>query len=138
MKWYLKVLREYARFSGRASIREYWTFTLWNLIFALVFMIVDNILGIAFEPISDVKPLSLGFEGGPFYFIYSILVMIPALAVSVRRLHDIGKSGWKILMGLIPVFGPVYLLILFTRQSGPDYNPAINEPGDASRSEQSI
>lgn len=102
MNWYLKVLNQYADFSGRARRKEYWMFVLFNMIFAIVAMILDNVLGIAWELI--------GY--GPLYALYLLVMFIPGLAVSVRRLHDVGKSGWMFLIVLIPIVGVIWFLVL--------------------------
>jgi len=103
MNWYLKVLKNYAVFSGRARRKEYWMFTLFNIIFLIIAMVLDNILGTAIEDV--------GY--GLFYFLYALSVLIPSLAVGVRRLHDVGKSGWFLLIALIPIIGSIWLLVLF-------------------------
>lgn len=124
MKWYLKVLNQYADFSGRARRIEYWMFFLFNMIFAIVAMILDNILG-----------LTLGqLPYGVFYLFYVIAVFIPGLAVVVRRLHDAGQSGWMILIALIPLIGAVWLFILMLTDSEPGenkYGPNPKENQDA-------
>jgi uncharacterized membrane protein YhaH (DUF805 family) len=102
MNWYLSVLKQYAVFSGRARRKEYWMFFLFNTIFAIVATILDNVLGIAVE----------GMGYGPLYLIYCLVVLIPGLAVFVRRLHDIGKSGWWFFIALIPIVGGIWLLVL--------------------------
>ena len=107
MKWYLKVLRQYADFSGRARRMEYWMFVLFNMIFAIVAAVLDNVLGLTFM---DQLPY------GYLYFAYGLLVFIPGLAVGVRRLHDIGKSGWMFLIALIPLIGAIWLLVLFCQE----------------------
>ena len=107
MEWYLQVLKKYAEFSGRARRKEYWMFVLFNIIFLVVAMVIDNIMG------TTVGILPYGV----FYIIYSLAILIPALAVSVRRLHDIGKSGWMILVSLIPFIGAIWLLILMVTDS---------------------
>ncbi len=120
MNWYVKVLKNYAVFSGRARRKEYWMFVLFNFIFSVIAIILDNILGLAFE--------NVGY--GPIYLLYSLAVFIPSLAVSVRRLHDIGKSGWFILISLIPFIGPIWLLVLMCTDSEPgenDYGPNPKE-----------
>lgn len=101
MNWYLAVLKNYAGFSGRARRKEYWMFTLFHVIFAIIAVVIDNVLGIA---IRDV-----GY--GPIYLLYTLVTLIPGLAVSVRRLHDTGKSGWFLLVGLIPCVGGIILLV---------------------------
>lgn len=102
MNWYLKVLKQYADFKGRASRKEYWMFFLFNVIFSIAAMTLDNILGLTIS----------GIPYGPLYLIYILAVFIPGLAVSVRRLHDVGKSGWMFLIALIPLIGAIWLLIL--------------------------
>ena len=115
MNWYLKVLKQYADFNGRARRKEYWMFVLFNTIFSILAMIFDNVFGIAIE----------GIGYGPIYLLYVLAMMIPSLAVAVRRLHDVGKSGWMILISLIPIIGGIWLLVLFVN----DGNPGENEHG---------
>lgn len=106
MNWYLKCIKEsYADFKGRARRSEYWYFVLFNIIVAVV-------LGFIFGMI---KLPGLAY-------VYSLAVFVPSLAVGVRRLHDIGKSGWFLLVGLIPVIGGIWLLILFCMDSQPEAN----------------
>ncbi|MBT3588006.1 MAG: DUF805 domain-containing protein [Flavobacteriaceae bacterium] len=107
MNWYLKVLKEYANFNGRARRKEYWMFTLFNIIFGGIAMILDSVFGIAIE----------GVGYGPLYGVYVLVLFIPGLAVAVRRLHDIGKSGWMILIALIPVIGAIWILVLMLTDS---------------------
>lgn len=120
MEWYIKVLKQFSDFSGRARRKEYWMFVLFNMIFAIVAIILDNIMGLAFEDI--------GY--GPIYGIYVLIVLIPGLAVGVRRLHDTGKSGWMMLLLLLPIIGAIWLLILFVTDSQPgsnEYGPNLKE-----------
>jgi uncharacterized membrane protein YhaH (DUF805 family) len=116
MNWYLKVLKQYADFNGRARRTEYWMFFLFNMIFAIVAILLDNFLGIAMEEI--------GY--GPLYGLYALGMFIPGLAVGVRRLHDVGKSGWMMLIGFIPLIGAIWLLILMLTDS----NSGVNEYGE--------
>ena len=112
MNWYLKVLKQYADFSGRARRKEYWMFALFNIIFIIIAMILDNVLG-----------LTVGeLPYGVFYFLYILAIFIPALAVSVRRLHDIGKSGWMYLIIIIPIIGSIWLLVLAVTDSNSGEN----------------
>jgi uncharacterized membrane protein YhaH (DUF805 family) len=114
MKWYLKVLKHYADFSGRASRKEYWMFALFNFLALLLFAGIDivawNITG------DDTSTLFL------FTASYLFAVQIPSLAVSIRRLHDVGKSGWWYLIGLIPIIGVIWLLILFVQKGDTETN----------------
>ena len=106
--------------SGRARRKEYWMFVLFNMIFAIVAMILDNVLGIAIE----------GVGYGPLYGLYVLAVLIPGLAVSVRRLHDVGKSGWMILISLIPLIGAIWLLVLMVTDSNTGENEYGQNPKD--------
>lgn len=73
---------------------------------------IDNVAGTA-EP-------TVGY--GIFYGLYSLALLIPGLAVRVRRLHDIGKSGWMILVGLIPLIGAIWLIVLYATEGTPGEN----------------
>ena len=112
MNWYLKVLKQYADFNGRARRKEYWMFFLFNMIFAFLAAIIDNVVGTA-------SP-ELGY--GIFYGIYALALFIPGLAVGVRRLHDVGKSGWMFLIALIPLIGAILLLVLMVTDSEQESN----------------
>ncbi len=108
MKWYLKVLiNNYATFSGRARRKEFWMFTLFNLIIliSLTFLIdfIDNLIG--------------GNEVLTFVIlIYFLGIILPTLGVISRRLHDTGKSGTYFLVYFIPFIGGIWLLILLTTE----------------------
>jgi len=115
MKWYLKVLNNYATFSGRARRSEFWFFVLFNMIFALVAMGIDNVLGTTFWHSKMGYGVSLPY--GYIYLLYVLAVFIPGLAVAVRRLHDVGKSGWMYFIVLIPIIGSIWLLVLFFTDS---------------------
>lgn len=112
MNWYLEVLKKYAVFNGRARRKEYWYFALFNLIISIVLAIVDNMLG------SFSTEVGIGLLGG----IYSLAIFIPGLAVSIRRLHDTGRSGWWLLIFLIPLIGAIVLLIFMLQDSTPGGN----------------
>ncbi len=111
MNWYLAVLRNYVGFSGRARRKEYWMFVLFNFIFLIIAMILDSILGTRYE----MNGLTLPY--GYVYTLYALAVLIPALAVLVRRLHDVGKGGGFIFIALIPIAGPIWLLVLLCTDS---------------------
>ncbi|OZM56446.1 hypothetical protein CIB95_11770 [Lottiidibacillus patelloidae] len=101
MEWYLKVLKNYVNFSGRARRKEYWMFVLFNMIVAFVLGFIDGIL----------------FEVGLLGNLYLLAVLLPSLAVSVRRLHDTGRSGWWLLISLIPLIGGIILLFFLCEDS---------------------
>ncbi|HIB77736.1 MAG TPA: DUF805 domain-containing protein [Flavobacteriales bacterium] len=117
MNWYLAVLKNYAGFSGRARRKEYWMFNLFHFIFVYAAAFLDNILGIANEG---------GI--GPIYGFYLLAMIIPALAVMVRRLHDVGKSGWMYLIILIPIVGFIWLMVLLLTDSDSGENQYGQNP----------
>jgi len=103
MNWYLKCLKEYANFNGRARRKEYWMFALFHGIITLVLALIDVILMSSFPESYDTPIL---------YSIYILGTLIPSLAVSVRRLQDVGKGPIMLLLVLLPVIGSIWLLIL--------------------------
>jgi uncharacterized membrane protein YhaH (DUF805 family) len=118
MSWYLQVWKKYAVFSGRATRKEYWYFLLVNILVSIALMVVDLLLG-TFD-----TTLSMGLFGG----IYSLAVLIPSIAVSLRRLHDIDRSGWWLLIGLIPFIGTIVLLVFMAQDSRPSENRYGSNP----------
>lgn len=125
----LTVYRRYAQFDGRAGRREYWTFILFYLITCGVLSILDNMM-FAGSGIQSGPGWSMtgGFQ--PMTSIFVLLSLIPSIAVSVRRMHDVGKSGWWVLVGLIPLIGWIWLLFLAAGKGEPDAN-AYGAPTDA-------
>ena len=129
MNWYLKVLKQYADFNGRARRKEYWMFTLFNIIFGGIAIWRDNFLGIAFKGIGYIIDQgNVDLSPGPLYGIYALILFIPGLAVVIRRLHDIGKSGWMILVTLIPFIGAIWILVLMLTDSKPGKNQYGENP----------
>ncbi len=111
MEWYLTVLKKYAVFKGRARRKEFWMFMLFNAIFSVVLGLVDGMLGTQF-----------------FGLIYSLAVLIPSIAVNVRRLHDIGRTGWWVLIGLIPVIGFIVLIVFAATEGDKGSNEYGSDP----------
>lgn len=112
MDWYLDVLKKYADFGGRARRKEFWMFVLFNFLATLALGVIDVSAGLASEQ------TGIGLLSG----VYSLVVLIPYLAVSVRRLHDTGRTGWWLLIGLIPLIGPIVLLVFMVLDSEPAQN----------------
>lgn len=107
-KYYLDILtNKYADFKGRARRKEYWMWTLYFTLILLFAMVLDNVLGLNFELLGQ----DLGY--GWLYVIIGITHLIPGLGIVVRRLHDVGKSGWFYLIILIPLIGFIWILVLF-------------------------
>jgi len=112
MSWYIRVLKNYAKFCGRARRREYWYFTLFNILFSLAFLTLDILSGTLHR--------SMGF--GLLMGLYTLAVFIPGLAVFIRRLHDTGRSGWWILIAFVPLLGAITLFIFTVLDSEPGTN----------------
>ena len=127
MEWYLKVMRDnYTNFSGRARRKEYWMFTLVYVIILTGCTVLDNVLGTAF--MMDAGPLgeiSTGY--GWAYTICWLIHFIPGLGLAVRRLHDVGKSGWWYFIGLIPIVN-FWLLYLLCKDGDNGENSYGNNP----------
>ncbi len=108
-KYYLSVFsNKFTKFEGRADRREFWMYTLFNTGIVIALWLVDLIV------------FKKGYS--VFLSIYALFKLIPELALSVRRLHDIDKSGYHLLYGLIPVVGSIYLIVLFCRDGTPGMN----------------
>jgi uncharacterized membrane protein YhaH (DUF805 family) len=125
MNYYLHVLRNYANFNGRARRKEYWMFVLFNFIFIVIAAVIDNLLGLTF---AEEIPY------GPVYMLYALFTLLPSLAVGVRRLHDVGKSGWWILIGVIPIIGAIWLLVLLVTDGQAGDNEYGPDPKQQERS----
>ena len=121
MEWYLRVMKEnYSSFSGRARRKEYWMFTLMQVVVLIVAMVLDGLLGLDFKMDTGIGEISYGY--GWIYMIAALIHFIPSLGTAVRRLHDVGKSGWFYLVVLIPFVGAIWLLVLLCTEGGPDEN----------------
>ena len=117
MDWYLLALKKYTQFSGRSTRQEYWMFFLFNSIFLVSARFIDH----------TIFGSSMG-EGGFFSSLYSLFIFIPSFSIGVRRLHDIGKSGWMLLIDLIPLVGAAYIFILSIRVSDTGTNEYGSNP----------
>ncbi len=105
MNWYFDVLKRYAEFGGRAGRSEFWMFTLINALVSFTMVKVGHVAGI--------ESAVMG---------YALIVLVPALAVGSRRLHDTGMSGWWQLIGLVPWIGLFALVFLYARAGLPGDN----------------
>jgi uncharacterized membrane protein YhaH (DUF805 family) len=112
MNWYLMVLKKYAQFSGRSRRKELWMFALFNMLICFVLEILGIIL----------RENALGKIILGLLFIYALATLIPGLAVAIRRLHDTGKSGWWLLICIVPFVGPIILLVFYVLDSQPGAN----------------
>ena len=114
MSWYIDAIKNYVNFSGRARRKAYWMFYLMHIVVTVVVVVLNMVI--------------FGLEGMPVLTtIYGLFILLPGLAVAIRRLHDIGKSGWWYLIGFVPIIGIIWLIVLLAtagnsgdNQYGPD------------------
>ena len=112
MNGYLATLKKYADFNGRARRTEYWLFVLFSMVIAMVLGVVDYVLG---------TPGIIGL-------IFALAILIPSIAVGVRRLHDADRSGWWLLIAFIPIIGTIALLIFLLLDGTPGDNRFGSNP----------
>ena len=106
MEWYIKVIKNYVNFQGRARRKEYWMFLLFNFIFSVIIGFIEGLL--------DLPQVLSG--------LYFLAILLPSLAVCIRRLHDTGRSGWWLFIGLIPLVGGIILLVFYCTDSNQGEN----------------
>jgi len=120
-KYYVKVLKNYVNFKGRARRKEYWGFVLFNLIIAIALSFIGGLIG---GLLGD----GSGTLGLVLYYLYCLGVILPGLSVLVRRLHDTGRSGWLWLLVLIPLVGAIIVLIWLCSDGQPGENQYGPDP----------
>ncbi|MDE2307798.1 MAG: DUF805 domain-containing protein [Xanthomonadaceae bacterium] len=110
--WYLKCVKgHYADFDGRARRTEYWMFVLANTLIYIVMFVIGRIVGL---------PVIAG--------LYSLALLVPGIAVGVRRLHDTGRTGWWLLIALIPLIGTIWIIVLLALDGDQGDNPYGADP----------
>ncbi len=112
MSWFFAAVKKYAVFKGRARRKEFWYFTLFYIIFSLIAGIVDALAG------TQVPTMGIGLIS----IIYALAMLLPSVSVSVRRLHDTGRSGWWWWINLLPFIGQIVLLVFVVLNSQPGDN----------------
>ncbi|MGN9812519.1 DUF805 domain-containing protein [Micromonospora sp. BQ11] len=123
------VLTQYVGFTGRARRSEYWWFALFSFLVSIVAAILDGVFG-----------TNLGDAGstGVIGLIVTVALLLPSLAVGVRRLHDTDRSGWWLLIGLVPLVGAIVLLVFFVKDGTPGANRFGPDPRDRAQAAPSI
>jgi uncharacterized membrane protein YhaH (DUF805 family) len=112
MKHYLNVLKNFNYFNERTGRTEFWSFVLFNIVFAITAFWLDLIF-----------KLNIGSSQFGFLYVgYALLTFIPGIVVGIRRLHDIDKSGWNLLWAFVPLIGGIYLIYLYTKPSDTNQN----------------
>lgn len=112
MNWFLIAIKKYATFSGRAQRAEYWYFILFYILILFALSFVDGITG------SFSSTDGIGLLGG----LFTLALFVPSIAVGVRRLHDTGRTGWWLLIALVPLVGAIVLLVFTVQDSQPGEN----------------
>lgn len=118
MNWYITAVKKYATFNGRSRRKEYWYFVLFNILISIALTVIDGLTG-SFNPETGYGLLSS---------IYTLAVLIPSIAVGVRRLHDTGRSGWWLLIALIPLIGALILLYFLICSGDGESNEYGSDP----------
>lgn len=112
MSWFMRALRNYAMFQGRSQRSEYWYFILFYLLILVALLFADVLLG-TYSPTQEV---------GLFSTLFWLAMLLPTIAVTARRLHDTGRSGWWQLIAFVPVLGALALIAFLVRDSQPGVN----------------
>ena len=99
MNYYFDAFKKYAIFNGRTGRKEFWMFYLISSIIGVVLFLIDHTTG-----------------GKTFTLIYTLALLIPSLAIGVRRLHDTNRSAWWLLIGLLPIFGGIFYIIMMAAE----------------------
>jgi uncharacterized membrane protein YhaH (DUF805 family) len=136
MEYMFAPLKRYADFKGRARRKEYWSWVLFVVVTLFVLMYLDAALGLGGTATGYAEGGSVGFNmsGGLLTLLFALAAFVPGLAVSVRRLHDVGKSGWMLLIGLVPLFGAIYLIYQYLQPGTPGPNSYGPDPKGADES----
>ena len=124
-------MQRYADFSGRSRRKEYWYFALFNCVVILALVLVAALLG-GFNSNGNGGPSPAAILVLALYVVYALAILVPSIAVTVRRLHDIGKSGWWFFINFIPWIGGIWLLVLMCLDSQPGPNQWGRNPKEES------
>lgn len=122
MNWYLVALKKYAVFAGRARRKEFWFFMLFNTLITVALAMIDMWTGTYDEDVG------LGVLSG----LYAVAMIVPSIAVTVRRLHDTDRSGWWYLLLFIPVIGVLVILVFMLLDGTPGSNRFGPNPKEGS------
>jgi uncharacterized membrane protein YhaH (DUF805 family) len=112
MEYYIGVLKKYSVFKGRARRKEYWMFCFIGFLISIVLSILDSVLGL------KMGSRNIGLLG----LIYSLVLIVPGIAVYIRRLHDTSHSAWFMLWWLLPIIGWIVLIVVLCKDSTPSDN----------------
>jgi len=124
VRWFLEPLKKYSQFSGRARRKEFWWFGLFTAAVSFVLAFFEGMIGLAAD--TQVSILA---------GLFSLAVLVPSIAVTVRRLHDTNRSGWWSLLGIVPLIGSIVLLVFLVADSTPgtnSYGPNPKAPSPTS------
>jgi uncharacterized membrane protein YhaH (DUF805 family) len=119
MNWYIKVIQNYTNFKGRARRKEYWMFILINILITIALSYTDTIVHFNNPFVSGVSALQS---------VYALAVLMPGIAVFVRRMHNIGKSGFWFFIVFVPIIGWIWLIVLLTTEGKSGRNRYGSDP----------
>jgi len=122
MGWYIEALKKYTVFGGRSRRKEYWYYALFVVTISIVLSTIDGLIGTS----------NSSTGGGLLSGIFGLATLVPSIAVSVRRLHDIDRTGWWVLIGLVPLIGWIVLLVFHVQDSTSGTNRYGPNPKSAS------
>lgn len=126
MEWFLLPLKKYVEFNGRSRRKEYWMFYLFTVLVSIPLGIIDEVADTTFQ-----------YGSGVFSVLFSLFTIIPWISLTVRRLHDVNKSAWYLLLYLLPIIGWIWLFVLTVTEGdqgsneyGPDPKNPVSELDD--------
>lgn len=107
MNYYVDAWKKFADFKGRSRRKEFW-----------LFWLINSAIGGLLQQVTG----SLGMAGTIILIVFGLAIILPMIAVSIRRIHDINKSGWWLLISLIPIIGSIWFIVLAIKDSEPQSN----------------
>ena len=114
MKYFILAFKNWNKFKGRANQPEYWYFVLFSFIVSTILYCID----VSFLGYNPMNPTSMGVT----QIIYGLLALIPSLSLTIRRLHDVNKSGWNLIWIFLPIIGAIYLIYLYIKKGSVEDN----------------
>ena len=138
MHWYIEALKKYAVFTGRSRRSEYWYFQLFNILIGIAIVLVFAFLGGVVAGITGNGEKTAEAIAQLAYSVFALGTFLPALGVLIRRLHDTNRSGWWVLIGLIPFIGGIVLIVFCVEDSQVGSNQYGPNPKEATAPGQAL
>lgn len=138
MHWYIEALKKYAVFTGRSRRAEYWYFQLFNILVGIAIILVFAFLGGVLAGITGNGEKAAEAIAQLAYSVFALGTFLPALGVLIRRLHDTNRSGWWVLIGLLPLIGGIVLIVFCVQDSDPGSNQYGPNPKEATATSEAL